>query len=250
MTNISIEICVLLYAFQKRFWWMLSSLAQQKNLIPHLIIKINTYKDDPYKDLTVKLIKTFDKLLDLKVKEYDCENFGYRTYTRNFDVLEATSDWLLFTDADIVFHPDFFNRLLPSMEDVRNTNKIISVSRYTMEFENALKLVDSLLYENSTIENSYNICHDTYPVTWSVCSVPIGAGFFQLVKTATVQQTTYVENFHVDRSLFSKKGNKFWGDKVFRNKTPGSLFKLRNIPAPIHISHLRHKQKGWTNICR
>ena len=249
----SIELCILLYSFQKRFWWMLSSLSQQIGDIPNLSIKVNIHKDDPYKHITKSLIKTFDGLLDIKLKEYDCEEFGFRSYTRNFDIIETTSDWLLFSDADIVFHPNFFMEFLVIMQQQfdKCKNTMTSVPRYTMGPEHGNSLVDSEVYTTLPIDKAFEKGFTTYPVEWSGgTSVPCGAWYFQFMYTEFIRNMPYIENIRRERSLFSKKGNKFWGDKIFRNKLPRSIFRVKRISPIVHISHYKKRHPKWIDECK
>ncbi len=241
----SIEICVLLYAFQKRFWWMLSSLVQQikhqEHAVPVLRIKLNIHKDDPFREFTDKLLSTFSPLLDFKIKIYNDQKFGCRGYTRNFDIKECTSDWILFTDADDVFHPQMFAQIGSRLEGWKKERKVITVPRYTMNKEEGYKLIDSESYNDLLIKNSFDRVFSKN-IGFSGKGRAPGAGFFQLVNVKMIKSmgiNTYVDAFS-DRNLFSEKGNKFKTDIRFRKKFDGVL-PVRNLFQVMHIAHHHYR---------
>lgn len=84
------EIVLSQFAFAKRTWWCLSSLAQQENP-PCFKVKLQIHVSDPYAALNQKLIQTFRRLVDLRVVEWREDEFFRRGYTRSLDLKSAFS---------------------------------------------------------------------------------------------------------------------------------------------------------------
>jgi len=260
----TIEISVQMFEFQKRFWWMLSSLVQQKswqnNSIPKLNIKISIMSSkDRFASITDKMITTFSELIDITIKEYKDPNlFGNRGLTRSVDIQETKSDWLFFTDADMIFHPEFFSEIVANyLDSWRNTGKIITAPRINVPAETTYELVNNFDYNcASPVSNAFDICWDLKG-QYSCRGRAPGAGYFQMIEVKYLKDNriTYCDKKR-DRNLFHQNGNKFMSDKVFRRKLNGTIVMKkpkdelgsRDILKPLlHLNHWRKCNPEWVD---
>jgi len=262
--NPTIEISVQMFEFQKRFWWMLSSLIQQKSWlgfsVPKINVKISAMSlKDRFAPLTQKMIKTFEGLIDISVKEYtDPEIFGNRGLTRSYDIQETKSDWLFFTDADMIFHPEFFSEIAADyLEQWQGTGKIITSPRINVPAETAYRLANDFNYDCSApVPGAFKTCWDLKG-DYSCKGRAPGAGYFQLIEVKYLKDNkiTYCDRKR-DRNLFHQNGNKFISDKVFRRKLNGTIVMKkpkdelgsRDILKPLlHLNHWRKCDLEWTD---
>jgi hypothetical protein len=226
----SFEICIQQYSFTKRCWWQLSSLAQQINKT-NILYKLNIHKNDPFYKLNKHLISTFQSLVNLKVKIWDDERFFKRGDVRNLDLKEATKQWIIYADADVVFHPTFFSMINTISLKIDKMNVI---SRFNTSIDDGYSLVDSQRYEGQPIKKVVDRI-TKYPLRQS-CS--IGAGYFQLVNVNFIRSKGFNYSERSDSALNSKRGPSYRSDRHLR-----SLMGLNKIEiAPLyHINHYRLK---------
>jgi hypothetical protein len=234
-----ITICSQVYSYQKRFWWMLSSLNNQTN--KNFIVRASIHKNDPFYNFNDKIKETF-KELNLVFEEYTNGDFGRRGYVRNNDFNKCTTEWLLYTDADILFPPNYIEELSLKLPNIikESKQKIISVPRLSMEIEDGYKLVDSVDY-TTVIKDPFELAK-VIPLKWSFKGKVTGAGYFQLIHLPTVKAfgvTNYVTNIKQDLSILGKKGT-YLSDISFRKKLQG-VHSVKNLPPLIHINHYRKK---------
>ena len=260
MSKPTIEISVQMFEFQKRFWWMLSSIDQQKeylgNIIPDIKITVSTMSSiDRFKDLTYKMINTF-KHLSITIKDYKKASvFGNRGLTRNLDIKETKADWLFFTDADMIFHPHFFSDMSANyLDQWKGTGKLITAARINIPVDVSYKLIDSLDYNSKPVSDVFNKCWDV-KMGYSCHGRAPGAGYFQLIEADYLKKNNinYCNKIH-DRTLFSPRGNKFKSDRVFRGKLNGTIVMKkpkdelgsRDILKPLlHLNHWRKSNPEW-----
>jgi len=260
--NPTIEISVQMFEFQKRFWWMLSSLIQQKswqnNPVPKINVKISMMSTkDRFTLLTQKMIRTFDRLIDISIKEYtDPDIFGNRGLTRSYDIQETRSEWLFFTDADMIFHPEFFSEISANyLDGWKGTGKIITSPRINVPTEASYELANGFDYDSfAPVPNAFDICWNLKG-EYSCRGRAPGAGYFQLIEVKYLKDNniTYCDRKR-DRNLFHQSGNKFISDKVFRRKLNGTIVMKkpkdelgsRDILKPLlHLNHWRKSNPEW-----
>ena len=238
----NIDLCFHIFKFEKRFRWVLSSLNQQINNPFKLHIKVAAHKTkDNFKHILDDMPTTF-KNLDIKINDYDDDRFNARGQTRNDNVKNCNSDWILFLDGDNVFHPNFFNNLKPLISnlDVSGLRKVISVPRLTMNAMSGYSLVDKDTNFNAEVTSAYEKASSVK--TWLSFGGRIsGAGYFQLCHTPTMLQMgieKYV-NGSYDSPIFDKS-QRFCtrSDIVFRKKFDG-VYPLKTLPLLIHLNHHR-----------
>jgi hypothetical protein len=236
----TIDLCFHVFKFQKRLKWVLSSLNQQIDNPFTMNIKISVHKSDEYQHL-INEYKTHFKNLNITVVEYNDDSFGIRGKTRTDLIKICESEWILFLDADNVFHPLFFNKLhnvLSHIDDSAKT-KIISVPRLTMDAKAAYKLI-SKMDKTVEIESVYDKASNEK--TWLSYNGRIsGAGYFQLVHVPTMNNMgikSYVDGVY-DTTIFNKEVKYATkSDIVFRSKFAG-VYGIKTLPLLVHLNHYR-----------
>jgi hypothetical protein len=236
-----IELCTFVYKFQKRYWWVLSSLAQQLNA-PPLKITTDLCDNDPYLNVA-QTQKTFSSL-NMSFNMHTPADMGRRGFIRTKNVQNASAEWLLFLDADDVFAPDFFaklNVILAGLSEA-DKNKVISIPRLTMAPADGYKLVDSVTYDN-IIPAAYAKT-DHIKKRYSRHGAVSGAGYFQLVHVPTMRQrriNSYVDGTYDVDLMSSKSYYRMRSDMVFRKRFDGVL-PIRELSPIVHVNHYRREK--------
>jgi hypothetical protein len=235
-----IELCTYVYKFQRRYWLVLSSLAQQTNMNFH--VTTDLYVDDPFKNMTADIKRIFTPKLSMTFNEYPKEKIQFRGYTRTQCIRNTKAEWLLFLDADDVFHPTFMDCLIRKIQRTTemDRNKLFSVPRLTMTKEQGQALVDSVPYTD-VISNAYDICDQVPGKFPSNKGYVAGAGYFQLVHVPTLRKigiNSYVDGNYDNPMFKTDIRSHMKSDVIFRRKLKG-VYKMYDLPPLIHIQHKR-----------
>ena len=91
----------------------------------------------------------------------------------------ANGDWLLFTDADVVFHPGVVGRAVAHAEDLKLGHLTLVPAM----------VGESIMLDLTVIAFFQLVCHLVFG--WK--SVPFGAGAFNLVRRTTLDQSEGIE---------------------------------------------------------
>ena len=234
--RMSIEICALQFRYTKRCWWQLSSLVQQKytDIIPKITYKLNLHKNDPYHELNKKLIRTFENLVDLKIKYWDNDTFYYRGMSRNADIIEASKEWVLFIDPDMVFSTDFFDKLQSSNA---MPSKLNGTGRWSTNIPRAYEIVNSEKYTDHPILDAARRTSNL-PIYYRRMA---GAGNFQLINKPYLidNDLTYCipQSNGLTFDVALNKSNRHTGSDKQLRRTIG-INRLK-IPPVYHLNHWR-----------
>ena len=99
-----ITIAVQCHFFQRRLCWMLSSLAQQTE--PEHVVFDVSFTPNNGDPSTEAVIEAFDQVnIGSKVWE-DYSVFQELGLVRTRTLRECQTEWLLFSDCDMLFHPE------------------------------------------------------------------------------------------------------------------------------------------------
>lgn len=142
---------------------------------PNITYKLNLHRQDPYHDLNLKLIKTFEPLINLKIKYWDDDSYWYRGISRIADLNESNSDWVLYVDPDMVFSTGFFDTLQSSNLDCTKVN---GTGRLSTNIANAYKAIDAEQYTDSPVPDAVDKTSKIGPMGRRRM---IGVGCFQLI---------------------------------------------------------------------
>jgi len=245
-----ITIAIQCHNFQRRLCWMLSSLAQQAS--SYLLRVDIAHVRGNGTPSTEKLLAAFSDRLSLKSSTWaDFETFTKRGMVRNRQIAECETEWILFGDADMVYHPHYFRRL--SVELGRNHQDapyFISSGRMS----NPKDLTDELVFKHAN-EHGDEI-KDAFDKSKHLAMRRmgnVGAGFSQIINMRHAPHG----GFYVDEKRnwdfnWEERGSNPRSDIQFRwrmVRASGPRFQLprwytRNA---IHLNHDRDPEVG-TNI--
>ena len=259
-----IEIAIQDYEFHKRAWWMLSSIVQTQpwdgHQPPKIRVSISTHANDSYPELLERMIDSFGSEIPLRVDRYRDENFFFRGHTRNQDIKCCESEWLLFSDSDMVFHPQFFAHLHAAhLPGYRGTGKLLTAPRHNIPVNAAYDLADGEDYMSGPVEDAFGRCWE-HRSSYSARGRSPGAGYFQLLETSWLHEREIIySDRNSDRPISSGRGNKFFSDRHFRRKLEGVVALkcppdengFRDVLKPIlHMNHTRKRDgENWRPVC-
>lgn len=223
----------------------LSSLVQQVDP-PEFIINVAYVKGngDPDVETIVKFYE--QKGLKFKMTPYDPKD-QRRGVIRNLQVKNSTEDWLLFVDADSVYHPNCFNGLTKHMDP--ELQNVIGCTRFKVtDTEKTNQYFDNL--ESMYIESAYNVAESLDIISQS--RMRAGAhGGFQLVTKKTIMEKTggiYVKKISADDPMGE---GQYRSDIKFRYSIDGGVGQSKMIeikPLQITLSHYRKKHDKQFDI--
>lgn len=183
-----ITIAIQCHNFQHRLCWMISSLFDQTSTAPPITLDIAFHKGNG-NPTTLRVIEYFSKLVDITGKtdrlkfilreftEKESHTFNHRGLLRNIQLTECRDPWLLFSDSDMVYHPEFFGNLAKELTTTHKfASYMLTCGRMSGEREKFEKEVDSLTYP-VRVEKGY----DTLKPFATRPMRNVGAGFFQLI---------------------------------------------------------------------
>ena len=169
-----ITIAIQSHNFPHRLSWMLQSIVKQVKP-PDIIVHLSILRDSH----DAAIVQVYRKLgLKIHTKTYDTlDKFQFRGLTRNRVLRHCTTPWLLFADADMVYHPDFFRQLQLNLETIkpRNCDAVFKAGRYSNPVDQANEIVE--LYLPFYPEHPWRIVDQLEKIRRS----NVGAGYFQLI---------------------------------------------------------------------
>jgi len=255
MPPAEITICVLLYEFQKRLWWMLSSLAQQEawrgQPVPKFTIRLSTCRGDAHWGLTWRLKSVLGELLAIDVCEYRNDTFNFRGRVRDRDARAASTEWLLFSDADTLYHPQFWARLAAGyMADLPAGQFMLACTRDKLQRDDSYRLVDSVAYEDQPVPDAYARAHKAWRANPGPQSRATGIGYFQLCRRqAVLDRGGYVLDSDVPESSFLITDGK-WGQSDTNFQKGWQIVPIEGLPERLLLQHLHRNRPGWYEHCR
>jgi len=187
---------------------------------------------------TENIIEMFNSM-EFRVKHLimtDVNEFARRGNVRNKQVkaLDEDTEWVLFTDSDMVYESGFFDELATRLQYVdKSAQAIYSVGRFSSD----VAITDAMINELS-----YPCFIPETDETKKICNIPrrnCGAGYFQLVRKELLDGY-YVKGAR-DRHLFVD-GQKARSDIQFRKRF--KLIKMNMIKEQWHLNHVRDNEAG------
>ena len=241
----SVEIAVSCTWFQHRLCWLLSSLLQQVGDVPDITFSIG-YPIGNGNPTTEEVLDFFEnKGLKIRRIPYDgMEIIQYRGLVRNEQLRLATSQWILFADTDMAYHPKFFENLKEQLEGhLKDETRVISASRVSLDKQHCkdyFNVRDPHVYP-CVVEKAGEL--EAWPVFQ--ISRNCGAGYFQLVNRSHVMLNCgglYVDPNECKDWSWEGRGQKANSDKQFRSRV-GGIKKIETLPQ-YHLNHERDNEAG------
>lgn len=239
-----VEICLLVHNYQLRLSWDLMSLLNQQGLHQdfEIVVAVCSLVDNGVP--TTEEVCEFYNKQGLRVKHQvikDRERFAKRGCTRNdqIELLDDDSDYVLFSDCDMVYEPKFFGELLGRVKEFEGTKTLFAVGRWSTHDH---KPIDEMIAEQM---HSYPYVNIDYGILRKTCTRKmrnVGAGFFQMVESTYVQDGYVKERRNKDRHMF-KEGLNPISDIQFRQRI-GDRTKLKLEANQYHLNHKRDPEAG------
>lgn len=252
----TIAIHAVVYRFQKRAWWQLSSLAEQRGTsdydVPRFVYHVSTVSTDPYADEFQRATSCFP--FEIRHHCWSESEFTQRGLIRTQNLRQETEEFLLFVDADMVYHPTFFARLVPSLHMMRDAgdHRVWSVPRLTMSPDDGYRLSEQAHFD-APIRDAWNQAASVPSKRWSYHGRISGAGYFQLIHVPSVRDymrrvhgdVYYVRpHSHHDTHIITGSTYVTRSDRVFRINV-GGVVPIRELGDSIHINHWRRHDPQW-----
>lgn len=234
-----LEIALHCYNFQHRLNWMLSSLLQQE-LSNHQIeihIAHSTNNGTPTTESIIDFFK--DRGMRITSDIMTEENISKRGLSRNNRVEHTISDWILFADCDMVYHPLFFQDLCSKLEnDFKNETRVIGADRYSLDIPFCTNYFNkNPLLQPTNILQVYDLV-SKWPLYY-IANGRRAAGYFQLVNTKILKSKTKVYSHRSHRdNIFSAK---YSSDIHFRH-IMGGRTRIPTLPQ-YHLNHSRYTKE-------
>jgi len=237
-----ITVAVQCHNFQHRLSWMLSSILNQLDP-PDIAIDISCVAGNG-SPTTDEIIELYSEHLDITKTEYPLETLQYRGLTRNGAMIRCNTEWLLFADCDMVYHPEFFRRLSDTLAgiDEKHYASMMIAGRYSNDIDKGNALIAAEDY-TKPIDNPWKRADARLNKIRRGCC---GAGYFQLINMDHVDHGSY----YIDGSLnedysWLNRFAKANSDHQFRRRI-GRCYKLPRWfwNSQIHINHDRDNGNG------
>jgi hypothetical protein len=242
-----ITVAVQCHNFQKRFCWMLSSLAQQT--MPNLVEVDVAFLPNNGRPSTEEVVACFQDKLSIRRSFWtDFERFQYRGLVRNQQIQECRTPWLMFGDCDMVYHPDYFQRLCNELAaNHQKATYMLSSGRTSNLKEMADKMV------NAAVGAAPVFVSDAFMRANDLMKIPkgnVGAGFCQLIHTKHCPHDGYYVKPETNRDTnWSRRGSNPRSDMQFRKRVSKDGNHRRPLPHwfsenAIHLNHDRDPDAG------
>lgn len=218
---------------------MLSSLVNQTN--PKLVKVDVAFVPHEGNPTTEQTISTFESRVAIRASEWtEFERFQLRGFVRNRQLKECDTEWLMFGDCDMVYHPSYFDLLSKLLAtEHKEATYMLSSGRISNPKEMTTTMV------NSTAPG-------IYPFAWEQAdALPkrkmsnVGAGFCQLINYRTApHEGYYVPDDHCKDWAWNKGGWNTKSDMQFRKRIAAKGGPRRALPKwftwnAIHLNHNR-----------
>jgi len=251
MNVTKIEIAISCTLYQKRLCWMMSSILQQKGNVPNIIFNV-AYPQSNGNPTTENVCKLFkDNGLNVKETIYKNEvEIQKRGLVRNMQLKETDADWILFSDADMVYDPLFFEDLKNQLEntELKNETRCISAKRISLSKEYSKD------YFNKIDKNIYpcivpNVAQ--FVSKWPIFKISrsCGAGYFQLANVKNLKENcngVYVDPQHCNDEAEFESYHKTRSDQQFRRLVGGTIT-IKTRPQ-YHLNHERDNEENCKHL--
>jgi hypothetical protein len=153
-------------------------------------------------------------------------------------MLDKDTDWVLFSDCDMVYDPTFFAELAEKLKTLENVDGVVCVGRLSNDATKATNLVNSLTYPLIVDESAALMAMISDREMGNVA-----AGYFQLVPVKMLNGYYVEEGKSNDKHMFNKHFNPK-SDLQFKKRFGNKKIKLSLKAKQYHINHTRDPEAG------
>lgn len=223
---------------------MLSSLLQQSS--QDYTVLMSFIRGSSTVDI-INLFKSSKMPFSSFLEQPDRDSILDRGHRRT-DMLKASKQpWIMFTDSDVVYPPNFIERLniMLACPKYRDCTNCMVPGRRSTELDTMEALVRVLDYP-CIVPDAYEAVNKLNPVKIK----NVGAGYCQIINRQAVLDRlggNYVpENLKMD--YINKKGQyRTKSDKYFRKQMGVFFLRPRALPLQIHLQHRRDNYENPDN---
>lgn len=241
-----ITIAVQCHNFQRRLCWMLSSLAQQTK--PELVVVDVAHVTGNGRPTVEDVCEMFENRLNIRKSAWeDLDWFQYRGFVRNRQLQQCETEWLMFGDCDMVYSPDYFDRLMTELDRSHSkASYMLSTARTSNPKEQSTEMVNREILDRARlVDKSFELANGL-PKRWMR---NVGAGFSQIVNIRHCPHDGYYVSPTVNRDWSWKRGSNPKSDMQFRKRIGAAGGPRRNLPVwfgqnAIHLNHNRDPEAG------
>lgn len=240
-----ITIAVQCHNFQRRFWWMLSSLAVQ-TAAASIVVDV-AHVPGNGAPTTEEVCAIFPELVRRSEFEFDAK-FRARGLVRNVQMSECQTEWIMFADCDMVYHPTYFENLLAHLAAHHpEARHMIGSGRTSNPIGEADALVDGSapIWPRPIIEPFQQASRLA-----RVAMENVGAGYCQIVSMKHGAHGGYYVRPEECRDWpWERRGSNFVSDVRFRKRMVEAAGMWKALPQwfsdnAIHLNHARDLDHG------
>jgi len=228
-----ITVAIQCHHFEHRLCWMLSSLIGQPVAVD--IAHLST-------GLTWQVCEKFAGLVDIRQTVYhDIDVLQYRGITRTRQLQQCKTPYILFADTDMVYHPEFFARLLGELDGLGD-REMLTCGRWSQPNEQrrfTRRMIDQEQPYPTVVSDPWGKA-DSLP---KKRRGNVGAGFFQLVRVADCDGC-YVDAENCRDHGWTDTYSKCRSDQQFRKRFTRKAAPRWYSENQIHLNHLRDNELG------
>lgn len=245
-------------SWHRRQHWQLSSLLQQRGDVPAIRVLTHSHVSDPYNEIAEKMKYIFiGKGLDVTrcmwdTEEDDREGFSYRSNVRTWDYQNLPDDceWLLFTDPDMVFHPDFFATLQENIDKMTTWDKCIAICREMCDVPPSVLDAESYDAPIEDAADKIRVWNTNAKRVDAKGARPssLGVGFFQLLHIPRIKELgiTHYGTPNADKNIFHPKRKHY---RTFSDKSVRKAFGVLGTRLLKPVYHIGHSKERKPDEC-
>ena len=247
MQSPQLTIAIQCHNFQRRLCWMLSSLAQQTK--PGLVRVDVACMPGNGRPTTEEVVALFAGRIDIKPTVMsDFAEFQLRGLVRNRQLATCQTEWLMFGDSDMVYCPEYFERLVAELESKHaRATYLLSTGRMSNLKDDAEKMVCEYVKDESRIvPEPFALAQRLLPRRMRNC----GAGFSQIINMRHCPHGGYYVTPDENRDWdWTKRGSNPKSDMQFRRRVAERGGRRVALPewftaGAIHLNHDRDPEAG------
>ena len=241
-----ITIAVQCHNFERRFGWMLASLAAQSR--ERLIsVDVAFLRSAEKMSKVEETCRRYDDKLAMRYRGYNLDRLQYRGLTRTDQLQECETEWIMFADCDMVYHPKYFEALSSFLSGHPRAKHMFSSGRMSNDKETANQVVNAFGDDPPNIGTAYE----------TACRIPgavrrgnVGAGFCQIVNVKHCPHGGYYVKPEENRDRSWAKGSLPKSDMQFRKRINRDGGPRQALPewfdlTAIHLNHDRDPDAGF-----
>lgn len=237
----AITIALQTHNFQRRLCWMLSSLAQQTK--PGLVAVDIAHMPGNGRPTTEQVCTMFGERLTIRHRAWaSMEQFQYRGLVRNDQIAACRTEWLMFGDSDMVYHPEYFERLVAELAaNHARATYMISSGRMSNPKDRCNEVVNRFVTDKAVeVKDAWKLADTLEKRKMRNC----GAGFSQIINYIHAPHGGFYVDPARNNDWSWRRGSNPKSDMQFRRRISKLGGHRKGLPIwftfnAIHLNHNR-----------